>query len=391
MGVYEDCHNDCHIMRDEYKVLEKYRPKLAKAVSKVTGKVSYYLAYRLYDHALGQWVRKQKRIPSEYCKDEKTRQRWIRVASRIIEDAQDEGRLLVDKQRGSMTVEEVLDRGLAIKNQSVTTSTVDRHKSIVRLFKAWLKNERLLLIECSQLNHAHVTRYFNVITSKYASNTLTTHKLNLSGIWGAARGEAVVDYGNPFERVKLKKTNRTTRITVFSPDEQSVLLAGAKSHSLGMWLMIHLIMYGFIRTSEACRIKGRNLKKDTILIDPADSKNKKGRVVKIVGKLRTALDEYGAWGIDDEQYLVGKYYRPNDLPNHAPQVRKVFLKIRRNAGVHGTGKTLYSFKHTGVTQAYEAGNSLRWIQRQCGHYTERQTLSYLSELGISFDDDYVDW
>jgi len=44
--------------------------------------------------------------------------------------------------------------------------------------------------------------------------------------------------------------------------------------------------------------------------------------------------------------------------------------------------TLYSWKHTGVVQAYKNGVNIKSLQLQCRHYSIAQTDEYLKTLGI---------
>ena len=44
--------------------------------------------------------------------------------------------------------------------------------------------------------------------------------------------------------------------------------------------------------------------------------------------------------------------------------------------------TLYSWKHSGVVSAYNAGVDIKTIQRQCRHSSLEQTDVYLKSLGL---------
>jgi len=44
--------------------------------------------------------------------------------------------------------------------------------------------------------------------------------------------------------------------------------------------------------------------------------------------------------------------------------------------------TLYSWKHTGVVTAYNAGVDIKSIQRQCRHSAREMTCNYLKSLGL---------
>ena len=48
----------------------------------------------------------------------------------------------------------------------------------------------------------------------------------------------------------------------------------------------------------------------------------------------------------------------------------------------GKDYTLYSWKHSGVVAAYNAGIDIKTIQNQCRHHSLEQTDIYLKSLGL---------
>ena len=48
----------------------------------------------------------------------------------------------------------------------------------------------------------------------------------------------------------------------------------------------------------------------------------------------------------------------------------------------GSDYTLYSWKHSGVVAAYNAGIDIKTIQNQCRHHSLEQTDIYLKSLGL---------
>ena len=44
--------------------------------------------------------------------------------------------------------------------------------------------------------------------------------------------------------------------------------------------------------------------------------------------------------------------------------------------------TLYSWKHSGVVSAYNAGVDIKTLQKQCRHHSLEQTDTYLKSLGL---------
>jgi len=51
----------------------------------------------------------------------------------------------------------------------------------------------------------------------------------------------------------------------------------------------------------------------------------------------------------------------------------------------GSDYTLYSWKHSGVVAAYNAGVDIKTIQSQCRHQSLEQTDIYLKSLGLGIN------
>lgn len=58
------------------------------------------------------------------------------------------------------------------------------------------------------------------------------------------------------------------------------------------------------------------------------------------------------------------------------------LKMKKNF-------TLYSWKHTGVVNAYHAGIDIKSIQMQCRHHSIQQTDTYLKSLGFTDNEEIL--
>ena len=51
--------------------------------------------------------------------------------------------------------------------------------------------------------------------------------------------------------------------------------------------------------------------------------------------------------------------------------------------------TLYSWKHTGVVNAYKNGVDIKALQLQCRHHSVSQTDTYLKSLGFMDNDEFM--
>lgn len=56
------------------------------------------------------------------------------------------------------------------------------------------------------------------------------------------------------------------------------------------------------------------------------------------------------------------------------------------ANLYNGELTLYSWKHTGVVNAYRAGASIEWLQKHLRHSDLKDTVVYLKSLGLMLDE-----
>jgi integrase len=117
-----------------------------------------------------------------------------------------------------------------------------------------------------------------------------------------------------------------------------------------------------------------------------NSKNKKAEYISYPDRLQEIL-------IDQVKNKSGdRFLFQNQAQNGA--VSKNTMNNRHSgllkiAGLDAQHHTLYSWKHTGVVSAYEAGIDLKRIQLQCRHSTVAQTDQYLKSLGLYHNEEFT--
>lgn len=77
-------------------------------------------------------------------------------------------------------------------------------------------------------------------------------------------------------------------------------------------------------------------------------------------------------------------FRPGITYLHRNRFSEAHRAALEATELYGTGVSGYSWKHTGVTNAYLAGVDIVSIQRQCRHHSLSETEKYLRSLGLRF-------
>jgi len=112
---------------------------------------------------------------------------------------------------------------------------------------------------------------------------------------------------------------------------------------------------------------------------PAEvSKNAKNDHVDIPEPFIPVLEEFLA-NINDKDFIFPG--RIKDKPVAADIMTRTHKTFLNRLGFDDQ-HTLYSWKHTGVVQAYLAGVDIKSIQRQCRHSSIEMTDNYLKSLGL---------
>jgi len=135
-----------------------------------------------------------------------------------------------------------------------------------------------------------------------------------------------------------------------------------------------------------CHSEVRQLKRSYIRLDNNQiyipghiSKNGKEGYVTIPESFRRVIAESDEFNSDREYIFQSR--------NIEKPVSKNMMGYRYRNLVKGLklGRdfTLYSWKHSGVVAAYNAGIDIKTIQSQCRHHSLEQTDIYLKSLGLN--------
>jgi len=124
------------------------------------------------------------------------------------------------------------------------------------------------------------------------------------------------------------------------------------------------------------------LERGLIFVDAPKAKNKKNAYVTIPPHFLPELTNF-VNGMHSKQFLFpGKWDNDCIGKNHMYNRFQKYLKRFD----FGKGHTFYSWKHTGVVDAYKAGVDIKSLQAQLRHYSLEETDIYLRNLGLFAND-----
>lgn len=263
------------------------------------------------------------------------------------------------------------------------------YKGVAERFINWLIKNKFSLAPSDPIAQTTAQQYIDYLFSveKLHPNTVINNHAMLRTIFNKLVKRGFVAQ-NPFIGVETPKKVITTKNSAFSESEQQKIKKYVINHRPEFWPIIQLTFYCFIRNTEMIKLRIENvdLKEGKIFIPGHVSKNKKGQSVVIPAALSETLINMELDKYPKDFYLIGKGGTPSDKAMSRDWIQKQHKQILEYLQIQG--KTFYSWKHTGVVNAYKSGVDLKSIQLQCRHATIEQTDQYLKTLGFQENESF---
>lgn len=277
-----------------------------------------------------------------------------------------------------LTTAEAVETAFKISASSdISHASELSYLSAKRVFVEYLKKHHLANNDVSTFSKVDIVRFCDEMRVNRSGQTVNKYVSYLRLFWNLLLEREFVE-DNPWLKIRKLKETPTNRNIGFTQDEKYMLIGSIKKLDWQLWAFVQIIYNTFSRPNEIRQLQVEDVmfNADKILIPAHKSKNKKNEFVTITEHLRPVIEELVQHKVSG-QYLFEHNGRPigkNTMRNR----HKVFLdkfNISEN-------KTLYSWKHTGVCDAYNAGIDLKRIQMQCRHHSVQQTDTYLKSLGL---------
>lgn len=284
----------------------------------------------------------------------------------------------------SLRILNALDYALELIKATKRHETYLSYNSDVNAFKSFLEKNNLDHIVVTHLKKEQVYLFIDYLqVNKGLSNVTVNNKLAcLKSLFSKLEERGIVET-NPFSKVKNLKKIVTNKNLAYSPEQVQDLKKALQENEPYLWLFVQFIYYTYIRPAELRRLKVGSIDfvNGKITISANISKNKNESTLSLPLPLLKELKRLGIDKFDKSLYLFTAKKEPS-----FKEISKNYMSLRHKALLDEKGfdnnYTLYSWKHTGVVNAYKAGIDIKSIQLQCRHSSIEQTDHYLKSLGF---------
>jgi len=280
-----------------------------------------------------------------------------------------------------------LDELLLLK-KSLRRRTWQSYQYSIDVLKRWLIANRYDYFLPDDFTLPICHKFFDSLQSqKLAGKTLNGYKSQLSVFFNMMVGRELIQK-NPFSKIRKFQEN-TGRNIAFNNEQKADLEEDMKTYNYRLYLFTQWIYYTCIRPIELLRLKVSNVdfEKGIIRIHSNQSKNKRDESVVIPDAFKPIVDKMCLDKKCQSDFIFGAGLKTcsTSLGRNSVSLafKKVLVKLK-----FGKDYTLYSWKHTSVVNAFNAGINPYAIQRQLRHQSLDQTMVYLKSLGLLRNDEF---
>jgi len=279
---------------------------------------------------------------------------------------------------------EALNYAVLLVKATKRHETYLTYNSDVNAFKSFLEINKLDQIGIKHFKKDQVYLFIDyLLINRNVSNVTVNNKLAcLKSLFSKLQERGIIEV-NPFRNVKGLKKIITNKNSAYCKEQVQYLKETLLIKEPYLWFFIQFIYYTYIRPAELRRLKVGSIdfKNNKINISAEISKNKNQNILAIPKALMNELKRLKINTFDPEYYIFSAIKEPNRKKLSKNYMSSKHKEILTEKGFNAN-YTLYSWKHTGVVNAYKSGIDIKSIQLQCRHASIEQTDHYLKSLGF---------
>ena len=364
----------------------------------------WFVWFRFFDDSTGKWKLIRKKGGINYFSKFKERLVEANALKSQIKDYLNQGwnplagTLVSDDATEDTPLIVLIEDMFLLKTKGLRVDSVKNYRVSKNYFVKWLNDTNRSKITLSQFfpYDPHKKEYSNRLAhafldwlaglSQIGNTTWNNYKQAIKFLFNMFVKRKMISE-NPFLGIK-NKTEAPTKNHPFTDEELEKIWAHLRANNTFLYKVSLLLYYCYIRPIEITRIqiKEVQLDQDRFALPASKTKNRKARYPKIPPRLKEEMARMQIEKYPSDYFLFGRGWDISVDPIRRTQITDAFTAVFKKLGI--TDRNLYSFKHTGVINAYRAGVKIKAIKEQCDHATLDETDNYMRSLGIETNDEY---
>lgn len=273
----------------------------------------------------------------------------------------------------------------SIENK-VAETTIQTYRSKLRLFDAWLHGQELDTADISAVGQELLFDFFAFIINEreLSKVSVDNYRLLLKAVFEFVRKKRR-GFTNPVVDMPGTKRLNDSAAAPINKEHIPIFKNRIMEDDPQLWLAICFEYYCYMRPRKEVRflkIGDINFGLSQIKIRPENSKTVERWVTIPRVFMRLMTETFNLQEYPSEYFVIGKKGEPSMQSVSVNNLTNRFVRIREKLEMPFEYK-LYSWKHTGVISASDAGVPDREIQQQAGHTTITTTERYMRKKRVA--------
>jgi integrase len=266
----------------------------------------------------------------------------------------------------------------------VKKKTYESYKTDIKRLQLYLEYYDIQHIRIGAFDISKMNGFLDWLTiyKKLTNRSRNNTRGTMATMFNWYINREVIEY-NPAAKIKQLPTTNKKHVA-FSIEQAKLLMSMVKeAEEFQLHLYLSCIYYCMLRPGAELRyLKVGDIKERAIYIRPETAKNRQGEFVPMPDALKSIIEHYGIKNYNIEHYVFTEHKMPGVDAVGRDYFYNKYQKILKQAGLHGQGFDIYSWKHTGVIQLWMATQDVDLIRNQCRHRDVATTMKYLRFLGL---------
>ncbi|WP_289054139.1 tyrosine-type recombinase/integrase [Carboxylicivirga marina] len=345
----------------------------------------WYVTFKVWDVQLGKLRPKYDYEVNKHP----TKEARYRFAKRLIKQINQmlEGGKHIDNEKNKAQEPQVVILTdafyeiLDIKRNEYSRDTFNSYKSKVDQFTEWLREKKKHKLPVEKISTQLIISFIDYKAKDGRSaKTLNSYVDTFKAIYSELRSRHTQLPNNPFAEIPKRKELVSHKNMAYLGKEKDELIYVIKKIKPNLFSFVQFMYYTFMRPNEIRQLQVYNiqLEDNLIFIEAFKSKSKKDAFITIPPPFKTTLKKLIENKPNSAYLFPGKTATCISKNRMSDYHREILERFDwRN-----TNHTLYSWKHTGVIDAYKAGIDIKSLQLQLRHHSLEETDTYLKSLGM---------
>lgn len=284
---------------------------------------------------------------------------------------------------------EVMHQMLEIKKDSIRHRTWRSYKYAIDSMQGFLVHTKIEDAEPGFINNYQAQCYCDYLMKvrKLKGKSFNSLKGDITMFFNMMLAREIITK-NPFSAIK-KLPEVAGKHIAYTSEEWEKIQSYLGANHPNIQLFTQFVYYTFLRPVELLRLQVKNVdeKNSVIHIYGNQSKNKKSESVVIPDYFMPVIKAINLNQYPGDYFLFSKGF---SIGPTAIGRNNITIKFREVLNILGFSSehTLYSCKHSGVSNAYRLGVDIYAISRQCRHRTITETQNYMRSIGLQPNDEF---